>query len=254
MTNAIQPGKHVAVTAPRAVASGEGVLVGSLFGIATAAALISTEVVIETHGVFSHAKTSAQAWSAGDPIYWDDTNHVFDNVTGTLVGVAVEAAANPSATGKVRLNAGYYPPVADSLVRYAAVAVTNAEIKALRAAPKTLVAAPGAGKMLEFLSAELILDYGTNVLTETADNMAVRYTDGSGTLVSQAIEATGFIDATADTKTNALPKIDAIAAKTACENKALVLHNTGDGEYGGNAGNDTVMRVKVAYRVHVTGW
>lgn len=139
-------------------------------------------------------------------------------------------------------------------LRYAEVAITNAEIKALRATPKTLVAAPGAGKMLEFVGAISLLDYGSNALTESADNLAVRYTDGSGTIVSQAIEATGFIDATADTATNVLPKIDAIAAKSACENKALVLHNTGDGEYGGNAGADTVMRVKVAYRVHQTGW
>lgn len=138
--------------------------------------------------------------------------------------------------------------------RYAQVTLTNAQIKALRATPVTLVAAPGAGKYLEFVSAQLFLDYGSNALTETADNLAVRYTDGSGTIVSQAIEATGFIDQTADTATNALPKIDAIAAKTACENKALVLHNTGDGEYGGNAGADTVMRVKIVYRVHQTGW
>jgi len=138
--------------------------------------------------------------------------------------------------------------------RYAEVSLTNAEIKALRATPKTLVAAPGAGKYLEFAGAVLFLDYGSNALTESADNLAVRYTDGSGTIVSQAIEATGFIDQTADTATNALPKIDAIAAKSACENKALVLHNTGDGEYAGNAAADTVMRVKVAYRVHTTGW
>ena len=72
------------------------------------------------------------------------------------------------------------------------------------------------------------------------------------TLASQAIECTGFIDQTADTMTNALAKIDAIAAKTACENKALVLHNTGDGEFGGSGGS--ALRVKVAYRVHTTGW
>lgn len=141
-----------------------------------------------------------------------------------------------------------------SLVQYAEVTLTNAEIKALRATPKTLVAAPGAGKVLEFISAQLFLDYGSNALTESTDNLAIRFGDGTGTIVSQAIEAGGFIDATADTMTNALPKIDAAAAKTACENKALVLHNTGDGEFGGNAGADTTMRVKVAYRVHSTGW
>jgi hypothetical protein len=80
--------------------------------------------------------------------------------------------------------------------------------------------------------------------------MAIRYTDGSGVIVSQAIEATDFIDAGADTITNALPKIDAIVANSGSVNKALVLHNTGDGEFGGNAGADTVMSVKIAYRVH----
>lgn len=139
-------------------------------------------------------------------------------------------------------------------IQYAAVSLTNAEIKALRATPKTLVAAPGAGKVLEFISAVLFHDYGTNALTESTDNMAVRLHDGSGTIVSQTIEAGGFVDATADTMTNVLPKIDAISAKTACENKALVLHNTGDGEYAGNAAADTVWRAKIAYRVHTTGW
>lgn len=142
----------------------------------------------------------------------------------------------------------------DNTIRYAEVSITNAQIKALRATPVTLVAAPGAGKVLEFVSAVLFHDYGTNALTETTDNMAVRFENGSGTIVSQAIESTGFADATADTMTNVLPKIDAIAAKTACENKALVLHNTGDGEFGGNAAADTVWRAKVVYRVHTTGW
>lgn len=142
----------------------------------------------------------------------------------------------------------------ENLLRYEYGTITNAEIKALRATPKTLVAAPAAGKVLEFVALALFLDYGSNVLTESADNMAVRYTDGSGGIVSQAIEATNFIDAAADTYTNALPKIDSIHAKTACDGKALVLHNTGDGEYAGNAGGDTIIRYKIAYRVHSAGW
>lgn len=135
------------------------------------------------------------------------------------------------------------------------VSLTNAEIKALRATPKTLVAAPGTGKVLEFLGALLLLDYGgTNVFTETADNLAIRYNNGSGVIVSEAIESTGFIDQSADTLTNAIPKIDVIAAKTGSENLSLVLHNTGDGEIAGNAANDNTMRVKVTYRVWSTGW
>lgn len=137
-------------------------------------------------------------------------------------------------------------------VQYAEVSLTNAEMLALRAAPKTLVAAPGAGKMLQFLGATLLFDY-VGAYTETTDNMAIKYTDGSGVAVSDAIEATGFVNATADTVTFARPAIDGIVAKSGSENKALVLHNTGDGEYGGgNAGN--AVRVKVAYRIITTGF
>lgn len=142
----------------------------------------------------------------------------------------------------------------ENLVRYEYGTLTSAQVKALRATPATLVAAPAAGKILEFISLQLFLDYGSNGFTETADNLVVRYLDGTGVIVSQAIEMTGFIDQTADTMTNALPKIDAIAAKTACDGKALVLHNTGDGEIAGNAANDSVVRYKVVYRVHPAGW
>jgi len=141
---------------------------------------------------------------------------------------------------------------AGPLPRYAEVSITNAEMLALRATPKTLVAAPGAGYVNQFLGGAAFLDY-TAAYTESADNLAVKYTDGSGAAVSQTIEATGFLDATADTMTSIQPKIDAIVAKSGCDNKALVLHNTGDGEYGGgNAAN--VVRVRLFYAVVPAGW
>ncbi|MBM3540385.1 MAG: hypothetical protein FJX55_21505 [Alphaproteobacteria bacterium] len=46
-------------------------------------------------------------------------------------------------------------------LKYSDVLISNAELKALRAAPKTLVAAPGTGKVLEFLSGALVLGAGT---------------------------------------------------------------------------------------------
>lgn len=138
----------------------------------------------------------------------------------------------------------------DTHIQYATVTLTNAEIKALAATQKTLVAAPGAGLVLEFISAILKLTAGTEVLSEAADNLAIRYTDGSGVIVSEAIENTGFIDQAADTYTNAIAKKDNIVAATGAENKALVLDNTGDAEIGGNASADATMTVKIAYRVH----
>lgn len=129
------------------------------------------------------------------------------------------------------------------------VTLTNANLKALRATPITLVAAQGAGTIVRLLGATLKLSGGANALTETADNMAIKYTDGSGAAVSQTIEATGFIDQTAATVTSAEPKIDAIATYAAASNAALVLHNTGDGEWGGNAAADVTMTVQVRYDV-----
>lgn len=88
------------------VLSGDGVLVGSLFGVAATDAAESETVEVACVGVFELRKTSAQAWTVGAKVYWDSTNKVATTTASgnSLIGVAVEAAANPSATGLVRLN------------------------------------------------------------------------------------------------------------------------------------------------------
>lgn len=136
-----------------------------------------------------------------------------------------------------------------SLVQTALVTLSNSQIKALRAAPVELVPAPGAGRQTIFLGAWLRLNAGSNALTESTANLGIKYTDGSGVQVCETIEATGFIDQTADTMTQARPKLDPIVASTGAANKALVLHNLGAGEFGGNAGVDATMNVVVLYTV-----
>lgn len=131
-------------------------------------------------------------------------------------------------------------------IQYAEVAITAAEMLALRATPKTLVAAPGAGYLLEFVSAMVIYDY-TAAFTESSDDLAVRYTDGSGAIASTTLTANGFLTATADAIRTLKPITTDL---TPVANAALVLHNVGNGEYGGTG---SPVRVKVAYRVHATG-
>lgn len=106
MRNFVQPGDRVDLAAPYDVTSGGGALVGTVFGIASSDALSGEVVTLLRKGVFTHAKTSAQAWTAGAKLYWDNTNKVFTTSASgnTLVGAAVEAAANPSATGMVLLD------------------------------------------------------------------------------------------------------------------------------------------------------
>lgn len=140
--------------------------------------------------------------------------------------------------------------IADGAVQWAEVAISSAENLSLRATPKSLVAAPGVGKIAEFLGMLLLHDAGT-AYVESSANLAVKYENGSGAKVSDDIEMTGFIDQATDTMTTARPKADAIVAKTGCENKALVLHQLGAAEW--TTGTGTV-RAKVAYRVVPTGW
>lgn len=57
-------------------------------------------------GLIAYAKVSAQVWTAGVKIYWDNAAGNFTTVSSgnTLAGHAAEDAANPSATGLVILN------------------------------------------------------------------------------------------------------------------------------------------------------
>jgi len=133
----------------------------------------------------------------------------------------------------------------------AIVDLTNSQIKDLADTPIALVAAPGAGKWLEFCGASFWLDYGSNALTEPSspDDLCIEYNGGSGPAASATITASGFITATADTGAFAVPVSVAGVAATSVVNKNLALVNTG-GDYTGNAGNDTVIRVIVRYRIH----
>jgi predicted RecA/RadA family phage recombinase len=110
MKNAIQAGNIVTLTAPADVSAGAGVLVGSIFGVAATTVLSGASVECDTVGVFELAKVSAQQWATvGLLIYWDNSakNVTTTASTNKLIGVNVATAANPSATGKVRLNGAF---------------------------------------------------------------------------------------------------------------------------------------------------
>jgi len=130
------------------------------------------------------------------------------------------------------------------------VILTNAELKALNTTAKELVVAPGSGKFIEFISAVLHLDYGSEVLTESADNLDIEYDSGTGPAVCTTIECTGFITASADQVMLATALVLAGTTTAASTlNKNLVLLSN-EGDFAGNASADTILTVKVMYRVH----
>lgn len=128
--------------------------------------------------------------------------------------------------------------------------LTNAQIKALRATPITVVPAAGAGRVIQLVSATLRLNYGgTNAFTITNTEFQFKYVNGSGAAASQAVATSGFLNQTADTLTNALPKVDVAGAAATLRNAPLVIHNSGSAEVLGNAGNDNTVTLDIRYRV-----
>ena len=110
MKNYIANGNVVTMTAPYAVNSGDGLLVGSLFGVAQTTAAIGASVEAVVDGVVDLTKVSAQAWATvGLLIYWDGAakNATTTSTSNKLIGVNIATAANPSATGRVRLNGSF---------------------------------------------------------------------------------------------------------------------------------------------------
>lgn len=106
MKNYLRPGDVLPLTAPYARSAGQGALVGSLFGVAKSDVANGAVGEFAIEGEFSLAKVSAQAWTAGAKIYWDDLAKLLTtvNTSNTFVGHASAAAANPSSTGRVRLH------------------------------------------------------------------------------------------------------------------------------------------------------
>ncbi|GAA5073499.1 DUF2190 family protein [Roseibacterium beibuensis] len=105
MKTFIQPGAAMTVPAPAAKTSGDGVLVGSLFGIAQHTAESGADLTIQTVGVFTITKATGSAWTVGAKIYWDDSNSRCTTAESgnTLVGVAAAAAGSADTVGAVRL-------------------------------------------------------------------------------------------------------------------------------------------------------
>lgn len=106
MRNFVQPGEVISVAAPYALTSGQGALVGSLFGVAVADAANGTPVELRCDGVFDLTKATGQAWTVGVALFWDNAaRNVTTTLTGnTRIGVATAAAASGATVGRVRLN------------------------------------------------------------------------------------------------------------------------------------------------------
>lgn len=225
------------------IAGGEGIDTSATGNTLTVA--IETATTTNVGGLETATDAEAIAASAVDKII------VPGNLAAlTATNLAALTASDSDAQAKTSV-AKYLTPAnlaAEGFVQFAEVSMTAAEIKALATTPIEMVAAQGAGTVVVFMGAQFKLVYGSEVFTESGDNLGIKYTDASGVQVSDTIECTGFIDQSANTYTSAVPIKDAIVAATGAENQALVLDNLGN-NFGGNASNDSTLEVSIQYRV-----
>ncbi len=107
MKNFIQRGDVITITAPAGgLTSGQGVLIGNLFGVATKTAAEDESVEIATVGVYELPKLTSAVIAAGARVAWDDTaTQVVLPGTGMVpIGIATIAAENGVTTVQVRLD------------------------------------------------------------------------------------------------------------------------------------------------------
>jgi predicted RecA/RadA family phage recombinase len=102
----IHDGQVLELAAPHAVASGGRVKIGPIFGVARVGAAQGGTVEVATTGLHELPKVAAQAWAAGDAVFWDDDlKRCTTTAAGnTRIGVAAAAAGKRSAEGRVRLD------------------------------------------------------------------------------------------------------------------------------------------------------
>lgn len=98
MKNFVQPGDAIDITAPANLTSGQGLLVGNLFGVVAADAASGASAVLYTEGVFTLRK-AAGSIGPGIRVFWDNAaSRVTATATGnTCIGWHVGTAANAGA-------------------------------------------------------------------------------------------------------------------------------------------------------------
>ena len=109
MKNFLMEANTITLVAPYNVTSGQGLLVGSIFGVAAFDALSGASVETLLVGACTLAKATGAAWTQGALIYWDNAakNCTTTAASNKLIGVATDPALSGDTVGNVRLNGAF---------------------------------------------------------------------------------------------------------------------------------------------------
>lgn len=142
-----------------------------------------------------------------------------------------------------------------TLLRSVQLTLTNAQAKAFRATPITIVGAPGAGKLIIPITCNISLVYGgTNAFTQggAGSNFSLKYKDGTtASLMTGGIGA--FVQNTVSAFSLMVPAVAAGSevnvTKANGDNQPLVVHNPAAAELTGNAGADNTFVLNLVYQI-----
>lgn len=106
MQNYVQRGQNLTFTATAAVVSGQALLMGSVFGVASGAAAIGAPFTLVVNGVFDLPRAAALTVAEGAKLYWDNTAKNVTNVltANTLIGACHVASVSADTTIQVYLD------------------------------------------------------------------------------------------------------------------------------------------------------
>ena len=264
---------RLVVPQPATTVSGSPVFVGLVPGGIAGVCLTDPddgdEATVATIGGFS-LFVNGVVDSVGQPIYYGDAADPDDRLSSDptdrdFFGYALATGGNellPVLIGSSVLGVNQVQSVhvadgsitaakldADAALRFATVTLTAPEIKLLNATPFELVAAPGVDQMLEVQSVLLRQVVGAEVF-DGGRTLDIGYDDvTTSALGANTVEPGDFHEVFTDMVYVAIPE-DGLSGDPALfvnENLAITALA---GEIGGNATDDTVWNITVAYRVH----
>jgi|SRR5580765_156199 len=166
----------------------------------------------------------------------DDSGNVIQLGSGSQNSGATGQTAAAGVAGST------FPSVQQATQEFS---LTATNLKALRATPMQLVAAPGAGKYIRLLSYELIYTFLTTAFTNT--NATLKLFQGT---TANAVALTADLGAillnTASRQENGTSPIDVTDTLTHMQNVALFAGNDGSAEFLAGLGS---LKILVTYQI-----
>jgi hypothetical protein len=138
-------------------------------------------------------------------------------------------------------------PTWANLMQTISVPLSAAEINALRATPKTLIPAPGPGKIINVISCMIRLNYVALFTANANQMLAIGYTNITGPSIIATAASNDLIKSSADRVLGTINGGQDLTSYNSVANQPVVIYNTSTTEISGGAGSS--MTVFLTYQI-----